>query len=132
VHRYGLYGVAGGMLAGTIAGQIYFTWILHRTQRIAPGYGLLSWLWKLVIASGAGVGIDLWLARNVPIAPHMHRLQGLEHLGLLGVVYLAVYAVLIFALRFFTVEDLRRMRTILHVARQRTVTPMVSEPVTIP
>ncbi len=109
VRWLGLYGVAGGMLAGAIAGQIYFTWLFHHTQKISLRDGLLSWIWKLCVATFGGVLVDVLLSRLMPWYPHMGRLHALAQVAVLVSAYIIVFAVAIAGLRFFDREDLERL-----------------------
>jgi O-antigen/teichoic acid export membrane protein/SAM-dependent methyltransferase len=108
VHRFGLYGVAGGMLAGTLAGQFYFTWIFHRTQHISLHDGLFGWIGKVVAATLAGVAADALIARMLPIHAHAGRIYALGEVTVLVSVYLVVFALAIVALRFFSREESQR------------------------
>jgi O-antigen/teichoic acid export membrane protein len=109
VRWFGLYGVAGGMLVGSVAGQIYFTWLFHHTQKISLRDGLLSWIWKLCAATLGGVLVDVFLARLMPWYPHMGRLHALAQVGVLVSAYVVVFSCAIVALRFFEREDLERL-----------------------
>lgn len=116
VRWFGLYGVAGGMLAGTLAGQIYFTWLFHRTQRISLRDGLFSWIGKLGVATLGGIGADVLAARMLPLH-HADRLYALGQVALLVAVFMLVFGALIAALRFFTGDDLTRLRAVLHMGQ---------------
>lgn len=123
VRWFGLYGVAGGMLIGTLAGQIYFTWLFHRTQRIAPHDALYSWIWKLCFATLAGIFVDVLLSRLFPWHPHIGRVHALFQVAILAVAYASVFSVTIGALRFFSKDDLDRFRSSLRFGRRRSMLP---------
>jgi O-antigen/teichoic acid export membrane protein len=110
VRWFGLYGVVGGMLAGTILGQVYFTWILHRVQQMSLRDGLFAWVWKLCAATLAGILVDIFLSHLFPWHPHMNRLHALVQVVTLVSAYVAVFAASIWAMRVIDGDDLARMR----------------------
>ncbi len=123
VRWFGLYGVAGGMLIGTVAGQIYFTWLFHRTQRIPPHDALYSWIWKLCAATLTGVLADVVLSRLFPWHPHIGRLHALYQVAILVTAYTLVFLAAIRALRFFSKDDIDRFRSSLNFGRRQAMLP---------
>jgi O-antigen/teichoic acid export membrane protein len=113
VHPYSYFGVVLGTLCGAVAGLVYFQWMLHRVYAIPVGPGLISWFWKIAVATLAG-GAVVWAALHFA-DPFFagHRLVGLIAIGLAGIAYLAIVGGMLIALRFFGDGDLARLRAIL-------------------
>ena len=121
VRWFGLYGVAGGMLAGTIAGQIYFTWLFHRAQGTSVRDGLLGWIWKICAAAAVGISLDAAI-RALPVwNAHSGRGGALLEVAATASVYVAAFAATLAVLRFFRKEELRKLWSALHLGGEKSM-----------
>jgi|GEM_PF-1046107 len=111
--RYGLFGVVLGTLVGAIIGGVYFLAVFHRANGIGFRTGLLGWGAKLMAAAAAAAALAAFAVHAIP--PHLfeQRLVGAAVLVGIGIVYLAILAALLGALRFFEPHEWKRVRRLL-------------------
>jgi O-antigen/teichoic acid export membrane protein len=107
VEPMGFYGV---MLATIIAKLVATGYLLVRFHRMIEGGAtelLFSWLNKLVLAIGLGAAADRLVLAFLPSSVEHDRYPALVAFLALGILYVAVFTLVIRATRYFTGEDLR-------------------------
>jgi O-antigen/teichoic acid export membrane protein len=106
VEPLGMYGV---MLATVIAKLAATGYLLVRYHRLVEGNAkelLFSWLNKLVLAMALGAGADRVILLFLPHSVEHQRFPALFAFVLLGVVYTAIFTVVVRATRYFSSEDM--------------------------
>jgi O-antigen/teichoic acid export membrane protein len=111
--RYGIYGVLGGTLLGTVVGSAYFLWLFHRLRKVSLWQGLGDWLWRLTAATVVAAGALWMLIAALPDDLFESRLTGSLVLALLGVVYALLLLPCLRATRFLNAADLELIGRIL-------------------
>jgi O-antigen/teichoic acid export membrane protein len=111
--RFGIYGVLGGTLLGSVIGSAYFIWLFHRLLHMPLWAGLGDWLWRLSVATAFATGV-LWLMIGaLPSDLFDNRLTGSLVLLVLGLVYGLILLPCLRATRFFNAADLELIGRIL-------------------
>lgn len=107
VEPLGIYGV---MLATVIAKLVATAYLLVRFHRLIEGGAhelLFSWLNKLLVAMALGALADrlvLWLL--LPTGAEHHRVPAVFAFLVLGVLYTAIFGIVVRVTRYLTGEDL--------------------------
>lgn len=106
VEPLGMYGV---MLATVIAKLAATAYLLVRFHRLLEGGAkelLFSWLNKLVLAMALGAGADRLVLLFMPSSVEHDRYPALAAFVVLGVLYTAIFTLVVRATKYFTSEDL--------------------------
>lgn len=102
------FGLAG-IIAANVAGSAYFLVLFHRRFAMPWFKTMGDWLWRLLLATLAAC-LGVWIAQTVQ--PAGGRLIGLAFLALDASIYLAVFAVALSGLDFWTDRDTAVFRRI--------------------
>ncbi|MGZ3530711.1 MAG: oligosaccharide flippase family protein [Vulcanimicrobiaceae bacterium] len=114
VPRFGVIGVAAGMLSGSIAGTAYFLYAFHRLHRLSAVRGFFAWYARLG-CSGL-VAVLTTYAVLFGITKHAFfntRLGAIAAIAIAGIAYLMVFAAGLAITRFFSAGDASALLAIL-------------------
>lgn len=103
---FGLMGVVIGTVIGTVSGSLFFLWLFHKVRGLGWRSALISWLWRLTLGTVAA-STTLWFACcSIPPTWFASRSDGAVAMIFMGIIYLAVAAVWLWLVGFWTREDL--------------------------
>jgi O-antigen/teichoic acid export membrane protein len=102
---FGLMGVVGGTVIGTVSGSLYFLWLFHKLRDFDWRETILEWLWRLTLGTILASALLWFTCNRFPVLWFASRTPGMIVLGTLGVAYLAISYLVLWLVGFWNSDD---------------------------